>query len=342
MRALRPDIDIAFSAKFQELELGSHPECCARRGLYEKVRSLDCVLTTTYKPRLNLQLFKSGEIPRGISVFVVNPNFYHPFLQFDPEEAGSHTEKLKQAQAFLPLAEDRDIYELFLSAIRLQTDLSILYLKLIQLHSRMGRQYFDFVNRSAITTVIEGGVADGWVAAQFLGCFENSTVYGFDPDLELFERSYHKAFLMHSKRFHFMPLGLWHKSQRLSFEINKAFTSRVADGGCDPVCKQIEAVCIDDFVANENIDKVDFIKLDIEGAEPNAIRGAEKTIRSHRPQLAVCIYHRLEHYYEIPLLLSEYIEDYIFRVGHYSPFHVFSETVLYAIPRELYPSGSYS
>ena len=335
MRALRPDVSIAFSAKSGELGLGSHQERSARRGLHEKLRSLDYILTTTYKPRVNQQLFQSAQIPQGISVLVVNPNFYHPFLQFDPEEAGSHADKLKQAQTVFPFAEDRDIYELFLAAIRLQTDLSDLYLKLVDLHSRMDRQYFDFINRSAIKTVIEGGVADGWVTAQFLGCFKNSTVYGFDPDLELFEKSYHREFLLHSKRFHSMPFALWHESTRLSFKINKAFTSKVAEEAGEFVDQQMEAVSIDDFVTREKIEKVDFIKLDIEGAELHAIRGAKQTIRDHRPQLAVCIYHRLEDYYEIPLLLADHAEDYTFRIGHYSPFHVFSETVLYGIPKEL-------
>jgi hypothetical protein len=98
----------------------------------------------------------------------------------------------------------------------------------------------------------------------------------------------------------------------------------------------IDAIALDEFMQDRNIDRVDFIKMDIEGAELQALQGAKETLRAHRPQLAVCIYHYLEHHYAIPLFLAEHLKDYVFRVGHYSDRHVFSETVLYGIPRELY------
>ncbi len=270
-------------------------------------------------------------------MLVVNPNFYHPFLQLGGD-CRKHTRRLREAQKVFPFDEDKDFYDLLISAMPLKSDLTPLYLHLTQLWSRMGRQYFDHINKSVIQTVIEGGVADGWVSAQFLGSFENAVVYGFDPDRELFQNSYHKPFLLHSRRFHYMPLGLWQQAARLPFHVARTFTSRVTEQGLESADDSIETTAVDDFVAAARIDKVDFIKLDVEGAELDVMRGARQTICNHRPQLAVCVYHKLEHYYEIPLLLSQYTENYIFRIGHYSPFHLFSETVLYGIPRELYYS----
>jgi len=46
------------------------------------------------------------------------------------------------------------------------------------------------------------------------------------------------------------------------------------------------------------------IKMDIEGAEPDALRGAEATLRRNRPGLAVALYHKPEHLWEIPLWLA--------------------------------------
>ena len=55
-----------------------------------------------------------------------------------------------------------------------------------------------------------------------------------------------------------------------------------------------------------------FIKLDIEGSEVDALNGARRTIQQQAPVLAVCVYHRQDHLWRIPLLLSHLRDDYAF------------------------------
>lgn len=57
-------------------------------------------------------------------------------------------------------------------------------------------------------------------------------------------------------------------------------------------------------------DRVTFIKYDLEGAEIPAIKGAEKTLRTYKPKLALSIYHNIEDLWEIPLLVKEYVPEY--------------------------------
>ena len=73
--------------------------------------------------------------------------------------------------------------------------------------------------------------------------------------------------------------------------------------------------------------------MDIEGAELPALKGGLEIIKRHRPQLAISIYHSSEDFINIPLYLSENLENYTFKIGHYSP--LIYETVFYAIPNEL-------
>jgi FkbM family methyltransferase len=71
-----------------------------------------------------------------------------------------------------------------------------------------------------------------------------------------------------------------------------------------------------------------FINMDIEGAELEALKGAEKTIRSSRPDLAICVYHAPNHLWEIPLYLHSLGVGYRFYLRNYTSFT--GETVLYA------------
>jgi methyltransferase, FkbM family len=75
-----------------------------------------------------------------------------------------------------------------------------------------------------------------------------------------------------------------------------------------------------------------YIKMDVEGFELAALRGARETIKKNRPILAICLYHKGEDLYEIPLYLRDLLTDYNFFVRKYTG-TVF-ELVLYAVPAE--------
>lgn len=79
--------------------------------------------------------------------------------------------------------------------------------------------------------------------------------------------------------------------------------------------------------------KENFIKMDIEGAEMKALKGAEQTLIKFRPQLAISIYHSNNDMQDIPIYLHNILKNYIFKIGQYSPDN--DETILYAIPEEL-------
>ncbi|MFG0600633.1 FkbM family methyltransferase [Delftia sp. WSY_4] len=77
-------------------------------------------------------------------------------------------------------------------------------------------------------------------------------------------------------------------------------TSIFGDAGGKPV----ETITIDDYVRSAGLQRVDFIKMDIEGAERQALQGALQTLQTHRPRLALCIYHLWDDSYEIPRIIA--------------------------------------
>ena len=74
-----------------------------------------------------------------------------------------------------------------------------------------------------------------------------------------------------------------------------------------------------------------YIKLDIEGAEMAALKGAERTVESFKPKLAICIYHKPNDLWEIPAYLMERYPFYDFYIRHHSMAD--TGTVLYAVER---------
>ena len=87
---------------------------------------------------------------------------------------------------------------------------------------------------------------------------------------------------------------------------------------------EVEVVTID----NDIDDDVTFIKMDIEGAEQDAILGCKNTIQKNHPKLAICTYHGYEDIWKIPLLINDIDPSYKFYFRHYGGNLIPTEFVL--------------
>ncbi len=90
----------------------------------------------------------------------------------------------------------------------------------------------------------------------------------------------------------------------------------------------VPAVTIDDFVGATAIRQIGFIKMDIEGAERRALRGAHGVLARDRPRLAIAAYHDDDDLVDLPEIITGAASDYSFYLGSFSP--VEAETVLFA------------
>ncbi len=93
----------------------------------------------------------------------------------------------------------------------------------------------------------------------------------------------------------------------------------------DIPCTTIDAVAA-------SLSRLDVIKLDIEGAEIEALRGGLETIERLRPSLAISVYHSPSDMWQIPRLLMPRLKDYRYHYRHYSAGRW--EGILYAVPIE--------
>ena len=124
-------------------------------------------------------------------------------------------------------------------------------------------------------------------------------------------------------------LGVWNNRDTLYFQndvVSEACVGgKVVENQEDRTIKVI-ADSLDHVLFGE---KVDFIKMDIEGAEIKALQGAQKIIKTQKPILAISAYHELNHLWEVPLMIKEMNEGYKIYFAH----HMWNmaDTVCYGI-----------
>ena len=132
-----------------------------------------------------------------------------------------------------------------------------------------------------------------------------------------------------AKNIQIIQNPVWSKSgEDVAIAANGPGTRISLNEGPSQNLLKFKTVSIDDLVVSGSIEKVDFIKMDIEGAELNALKGAEQTIRRFKPKLAITVYHSIKDFWEIPEWLDSLGLGYKFYLRHFT-IHA-EETVLFA------------
>lgn len=121
------------------------------------------------------------------------------------------------------------------------------------------------------------------------------------------------------RNYQLYDCGLWDKKDIASF--GGSGCPHIDSGGE----QTIKLESLDEFLQSN---KVTFIKMDIEGAELKALIGAKKTIKKYKPKLAICIYHKPDDIWEIPLYIHDLVPEYKMYIRHYSAKGC--STILYA------------
>jgi len=187
-------------------------------------------------------------------------------------------------------------------------------------------QYFDpdFIALGENEVFIDAGCLDLSTSIEFKRhCKHVKKIYAFEPDPQSYQRCLARKREESFSEVELFPFGVWSERTTLYFNATGGGAARVKENGEI----SISTVPIDEVVDPE--DRVTMIKMDIEGSELEALKGARNTIQRDKPKLAVCIYHKPEDMTEIPLYIKELVPEYKLYVRHYS--NTASETVLYAL-----------
>ena len=149
----------------------------------------------------------------------------------------------------------------------------------------------------------------------------NCKAYIWEPDEKNIARISQKL-KDYPDHYEVKPFAMWSKREQLHFSGTGSVISQVSKFG--------KAIVQADSIDNQHLhEPVTFIKMDIEGAEPDALMGAEQTILKYKPKLAICIYHQPAHLYEIPMWIKSRVPEYNIYIRHHS--NALNETVCYAV-----------
>lgn len=185
-------------------------------------------------------------------------------------------------------------------------------------------QYFDeeIIKFSDHEVFVDAGSYNFGISKLLLKkCGTVQSIYAFEPDANHWESVSQGIQDCGFDPVVFLRKGLWSAEGSLSFESNLSLSHVSEQGGIAiPVTRLDQAVK----------EPVTFIKMDIEGSELEALKGAAGHITKDKLKLAICVYHKPEDILAIPEYLLSLVPEYRLYLRHYS-FHE-NETVLYAVP----------
>ena len=200
------------------------------------------------------------------------------------------------------------------------------YTYLINVKDDVKKQYFDEVAKFSDEEVfVDCGGYTGDTIEAFLKAVDNKFkhIYSFEPDERNFKiLTKYVEGLEQKDKIKAIKAGVYYKSSVFYLqgeEMAIACTNEATD-------RKVEVCAIDDVVKFAPT----YIKMDIETFETYALLGAMDDIISHKPKLAICIYHKFSDLWDIPLLLKLWIPDCELFMRHYECTQ--EETVIYALP----------
>ncbi|WP_455717659.1 FkbM family methyltransferase, partial [Anaerosporobacter sp.] len=193
----------------------------------------------------------------------------------------------------------------------------------------VNKQYFlkDICVPEEGDYIIEGGSFQGETTVWLASCVkEEGRVFAFEIDntnIKTINRNIHRNHF--EDRVQIINKGLWDENTVLYLDENSFSTKCLEEGSSQKMARVIQ---IDSYMKKNRVEKVDFIKMDIEGAELRALKGAAKTIQQFKPKLAICVYHKPDDLIEIAFYIKSLVPEYKLYLSHKCT--VWSETVIFA------------
>lgn len=230
-----------------------------------------------------------------------------------------HAEELKEVYDFLEDEQSKSVFE---NILKFQVTRDRAYLKKAVGKDSLKNQYFvPELLFSDHEIIVDCGAYTGDTAKRFYENIPGCQVIALEPDGRNFESLQRRKLL----GLKCIKAGAWSEDTTLRFADKGGGTAQGAISDSGEI--KIDVKALDHIPECQS---ATYIKMDIEGAELEALKGAEKIIKERKPKLAICLYHKRQDYFEIPIYIKKLNPDYKLFIHHHHTSGS-SETVCYAI-----------
>ena len=221
-------------------------------------------------------------------------------------------------RAVYDLLEDELSKEIYSNIVSYRSTLDAKYTrKAFKLSLQEGIQDFDRIVMSKLDSeydFFDVGGFDGESTIEYISHSkgEYHQIYFFEPDKRIIADA--RKRLKNYRDIIFVQAGVGEKRELKNYDarVNGSGTF-LEDGG-----EKIELVTLDDYVDSHK----SYIKMDIEGYELSALKGAEQSIRVYKPMLSVSVYHLPGDIHQIIQLVLSWNPKYKVYMRHYSNSYV--------------------
>lgn len=316
-------VDIAYICDNNPDKKGESLYGCSVISPYELDQKYDVpynvLILVPYEEEICEQLQRLKASPQEI--------FYLDFYFYEEGAAESYlSNNMDDVQKVYQSLADQHSRDSFLAAIQYWLSRENTLLKPISVASQ--NQYFpdDIFTLGDNEVFVDAGAFTGDTVQKFIKRVGNkyASIHAFEPEADNFRML--KKVAEAYKNIHIYQMGLSDAQEWVSFHSDTS-SSKIDVKGHTSV--QVDTL---DYVLGDRF-PVTFLKMDIEGAECAALRGAADTIKHYKPKLAICTYHSIVDMIRVPLLIKEIDADYSLYFRHYTNGIV--ESVCYGIPKKI-------
>lgn len=144
-------------------------------------------------------------------------------------------------------------------------------------------------------TVIDAGSFNGILSLVYAEKAKDGKIFSFEPDKTNLKRLEENLNLNdYPQNIHLIKKGLWSQSGEINFYADGSVASSSFYRAENAQEQTIKVTSLDDFIEENSIEKVDFIKMDVEGAELDILKGATRLLNTLKPNLSIATYHIVE------------------------------------------------
>jgi FkbM family methyltransferase len=222
---------------------------------------------------------------------------------YDPEYIETHYEKIEKVRKLLADEKSHEVFDGWLE-YRLSGKIDILD-KIATPREEM----LSLLKFKENEVFIDAGAFKGDTAEEFLNATGGkfTKITAIEPDAKNYMALRRKFYAYGSGIFAPLNAVAWSEDEPVEFTVKSGKAGGVGVKGGR--VKQIQGVKIDTLCDKE---AATYIKIDVEGAEAEVLKGAKSTITKHRPKMLVSLYHRNEDLFELPLMLHSFYPKYKF------------------------------